>query len=51
VSGSEGKIPQDLPLEGELNVLQIARGLKGSGMELEGIVLITGLNLEELEGK
>jgi predicted transposase/invertase (TIGR01784 family) len=34
-------------LEGKL---QIARGLKASGMELEQIVVITGLTLQELEG-
>jgi predicted transposase/invertase (TIGR01784 family) len=37
-------------LEGKLKVLQIARGLKASGMELEQIVVITGLTLQELEG-
>ncbi len=30
--------------------LQIARGLKASGMELEQIAIITGLTLQELEG-
>jgi predicted transposase/invertase (TIGR01784 family) len=37
-------------LEAKLKVLQIARGLKTSGMELEQIILITGLSLQELEG-
>jgi predicted transposase YdaD len=37
--------------EGALEAkLQIAQGLKGSGMALEQIVLITGLTLQELEG-
>ncbi len=36
---------------GELKAkLQIARGLKASGMELEQIMVITGLTLQELEG-
>jgi predicted transposase YdaD len=34
-------------LEGKM---QIARGLKVSGMELEQIAIITGLTFQELEG-